>query len=118
MPHNDPVADIKRKLKVNPELFLVGEKNGQIIATVMGGYEGRRGWANLLCVSPSRRGSGYARELMQHLENLLIAKGCPKLNLQVRISNEQAIEFYKSIGYSDDHVFSMAKILTLPNDSS
>ncbi len=118
VPHNDPQKDIERKLKVNPELFLVGEKAGQIIATVMGGYEGRRGWVNMLCVSPSQRGNGYARILMLHLEKLLVAKGCPKINLQVRHSNEQAIDFYKSIGYSDDHVFSMAKKITLPNDNS
>ena len=118
VPQNDPGKDIARKLKVNRELFLVGEIDNQIVATIMGGYEGRRGWINLLCVSPSQRGNGYARELVQHLENLLINKGCPKINLQIRHSNENAIKFYKSIGYSDDHVFSMAKKLELPNDSS
>ena len=37
-PQNNPELDIKRKLEVNPELFLVGLLDGKLVATVMGGY--------------------------------------------------------------------------------
>ncbi len=47
-PWNDPRKDIQRKLAVQPELFLVGERDGEIVATVMAGYEGHRGWINYL----------------------------------------------------------------------
>ena len=57
-PQNDPGKDIDRKLAVNPELFLVGEDQGEVIASVMGGYEGHRGWINYLAVSPNHRGKG------------------------------------------------------------
>ena len=43
-PWNNPEFDIARKMKVNPELFLVGIINNKVIATAMGGYEGHRGW--------------------------------------------------------------------------
>jgi predicted transcriptional regulator len=55
VPWNDPKKDIQRKLKVNPELFIVGILDGNIIASVMGGYEGHRGWVNYLAVSPLHR---------------------------------------------------------------
>jgi hypothetical protein len=44
VPANNPKRDIERKLLVNPELFLVGGLDKQIVATCMAGYEGHRGW--------------------------------------------------------------------------
>ncbi len=41
---NDPLKDIQRKLQVMPELFLVGEIEHVVVASVMGGYDGHRGW--------------------------------------------------------------------------
>jgi hypothetical protein len=47
-PWNDPRKDIARKLAVQRELFLVGEVGGNVIGSVMGGYDGHRGWVNSL----------------------------------------------------------------------
>ena len=84
VPQNDPNKDIDRKLQVNPELFLVGLRNNEIIATVMGGYEGHRGWINYLAVKPSAQRQGFARHIMQAVEEKIALTGCPKINLQVR----------------------------------
>src|SRR6185436_4224291 len=83
-PWNDPHQDIRRKLTTQPELFLVGELEGAIIATIMAGYDGHRGWVNYLAVAPEHRTRGYGRQLMRHVEERLTAIGCPKLNIQVR----------------------------------
>jgi len=111
VPWNDPKKDIQRKLKVNPELFLVGEMDGVIVGSIMGGYEGHRGWVNYLAVSPSHRKKGYGRQLMEALEERLEKMGCAKVNLQVRETNLEVIEFYKAIGYGLDHVIGMGKRL-------
>jgi ribosomal protein S18 acetylase RimI-like enzyme len=58
-PQNDPHKDIDRKLKVGADLFLVGVVDNDVVATVMGGYEGHRGWINYLAVSPSHQRKGY-----------------------------------------------------------
>lgn len=113
VPWNDPRKDIARKLKVNPELFLVGESEGRIVATVMGGYEGHRGWINYLAVSLENRGQGLGRQMMTTIESRLKNIGCPKINLQVRKSNEAVIRFYQAIGYKDDQVIGMCKRLEL-----
>ena len=110
-PWNDPHQDIARKLKVNPELFLVGVVDDKIVATVMAGYEGHRGWINYLAVDPDQRRGGLGRAIMAEAERLLAEVGCPKINLQVRSSNAQVIEFYRAIGYGTDDVISMGKRL-------
>jgi ribosomal protein S18 acetylase RimI-like enzyme len=111
VPQNDPLADIERKLRVNPELFLVGELAGRVVATVMGGYEGHRGWINYLAVDPAEQGRGYGRLMMDEVESRLRAIGCPKINLQVRASNEAVIRFYESLGYGKDNVVGLGKRL-------
>ena len=110
-PWNDPHKDIQRKLTTQPELFLVGELEGGIIATIMAGYDGHRGWVNYLAVAPEHRARGYGRLLMQHIENQLTARGCPKLNIQVRASNKDVLEFYRKIGYAIDDAVSLGKRL-------
>ena len=77
----------------------------------MGGYEGHRGWVNYLAVSPSHQKKGYGRQLMDAIEVKLREMGCPKINLQVRETNLEVIEFYKAIGYDMDHVVGMGKRL-------
>lgn len=110
-PWNDPHKDIQRKLEVGRELFLVGEVDGRVVASAMGGYEGHRGWVNYLAVHPAYRRHGYGRALMLALEEKLLALGCPKLNLQVRESNTAVIQFYEAMGYSNDQVVSFGKRL-------
>jgi ribosomal protein S18 acetylase RimI-like enzyme len=108
---NDPRLDIARKQKVNPELFLLGEVKQELVATIMGGYEGHRGWVNYLAVEPSHQGRGFGGEMMNAIEHELRRLGCPKINLQVRASNPSVIEFYRSIGYIMDDVVSFGKRL-------
>jgi ribosomal protein S18 acetylase RimI-like enzyme len=110
-PWNDPHRDICRKLKVNAEWFLVGLVDGQIVATVMAGYEGHRGWLNYLAVVPEFQRRGLARKIVAEAERLLQQAGCPKINLQIRASNQPVIEFYRRLGYSVDDVVSMGKRL-------
>src|SRR5512139_3737293 len=95
VPQNNPARDIQRKLKVNPEWFLVGEIDGRIVATCMTGYEGHRGWINYLAVHPTMQRNGLASTMMERAEELLREAGCPKINLQIRSLNRQVIEFYQ-----------------------
>jgi ribosomal protein S18 acetylase RimI-like enzyme len=98
-PWNDPHADIARKQAIQPELFLVGEHGGKIIASAMAGYDGHRGSIYYLAVSPDHQRQGHARAIMADVERRLLALGCPKLNLMVRHDNTAAIGFYERIGY-------------------
>jgi ribosomal protein S18 acetylase RimI-like enzyme len=110
-PWNDPHRDIRRKLRVRPDLFLVGVLDGALVGTVMAGYEGHRGWINYLAVDPRHQRRGLGRALMLEAERLLRQSGCPKINLQVRTGNQEAIAFYRRLGYAVDEVISLGKRL-------
>ena len=112
-PWNDPRKDIARKQRVQPDLFLVAVADGgaAVIGTVMAGYDGHRGWINYLATDPAWRRQGIARALMREAEAGLARLGCPKINLQVRHDNRDAIAFYQRLGFAEDAVVSMGKRL-------
>jgi ribosomal protein S18 acetylase RimI-like enzyme len=92
-------------------MFFVGLLDERLIASVMAGYDGHRGWINYLAVHPDYQRSGFGRMMMQKAEESLRAAGCPKINLQVRSSNVAVIEFYKTLGFKADDVVSLGKRL-------
>ena len=91
--------------------FLVGLLGASLVATVMAGYEGHRGWINYLAVAAECRKRGFGRRLMDEAEARLRYMGCPKVNLQVRSTNVDVVAFYRRIGYSMDDVVGMGKRL-------
>ena len=111
VPWNDPKQDIQLKLQVQPELFFVGLIDAQIVATLMAGYEGHRGWLNYLAVTPAHQRQGIGRRMVEAAIATLKAMNCPKINLQVRTSNPAVIEFYERLGFKIDEVVSMGKRL-------
>jgi ribosomal protein S18 acetylase RimI-like enzyme len=106
-----PYQDIARKRTVQPNLFLVGLTDKGLVGTVMAGYDGHRGWINYLAVSPEHQRNGWVRQLMNEAETHLRALGCPKINLQVRSTNEAVRAFYEAIGFRLDEVVSFGKRL-------
>ena len=114
-PWNDPRKDIERKLRVQPELFLVAEGGGAVIGSAMAGYDGHRGWVYYLAVEPTLRRGGIGRALMADVEVRLLALGCPKINLLIRSGNEEALAFYGRLGFTLDASASLGKRL-VPDD--
>ena len=110
-PWNDPRKDIARKLRVQPKLFLVGVIEQELVAVVMAGYEGHRGWVNYLAIDPARRRVGLGRAMMDAVEARLRGLGCPKVSLQIRRGNSDVVEFYSRLGFVEDDVVSFGKRL-------
>ena len=110
-PWNDPSKDVRRKLRVQRELFLVGIEDGALVAAVMAGYDGHRGSVNYLAVDPQRRRRGHGAALMRRVEQILAERGCPKVNLMVRSANAEVIAFYRTLGYAPDEVVPLGKRL-------
>jgi ribosomal protein S18 acetylase RimI-like enzyme len=110
-PWNDPDSDIDRKLALGDELLLVARRDGTIVGGVMVGYDGHRGWLNYLAVDQDEQRSGLGRRLVREAERRLLSLGCPKINLQIRRTNLDAVAFYESLGYVEDDAISMGKRL-------
>ncbi|MDA0656284.1 MAG: GNAT family acetyltransferase [Proteobacteria bacterium] len=107
--HNDPGQAIDRKQAVADELFLVAVEADTVIGTVLGGYDGHRGWVYSLAVAPDFQRRGIGGALMGRVEKKLHARGCPKVNLQVRAGNDSVVSFYKKLGYDIEERISMGK---------
>jgi len=110
-PWNDPDGMIRRKLTVQPELFFVALLDDQVVGAVMAGFDGVRGWIHHLAVHDAHRRQGIASALMRAAENGLAAIGCPKVNLQVRATNREVIDFYRTLGYEVEERASLGKRL-------
>ncbi|MEJ5240700.1 MAG: GNAT family acetyltransferase [Anaerolineales bacterium] len=96
---SDAPQEIEKKLQRDPDLFLVAEEEGQIIGSVIGGFDGRRGLIYHLAVHPAFRQRGIASRLMEEVETRLRAKGCLRAYLLVTTDNEEAMRFYEKRGW-------------------
>ena len=122
-PRNAPGRMLDNKLKVQPELLLVGEGASepsearteaapvQIVGAVMAGYDGVRGWIYHLAVAPEQRRRGLGAQLVRAAEERLRALGCPKVNLQVRPSNRGVVAFYRGLGYEVEERVQLGRTL-------
>lgn len=108
---SDTKAGMIRKLERDPELFLLALSEREIVGTVMGSYDGRRGWMGRLAVAPSQRGLGLARLLVDELERRLRAIGSDKVNLLIEPDNEGVQGLYERLGYSKVPLIFMEKWL-------
>ena len=99
VPWNDPIKDIKRKLSIKDNLFIIGEINNKIIATAMAGYDGHRGYIYFLAVLPELQKKGIGSSILSIIEKKLHKLGCPKINLFVRNTNIKVKAFYKTNNY-------------------
>ena len=96
---SDRPQEIAKKLRRDADLFLVAEIGGEIIGSVLGGFDGRRGLVYHLAVIQSHTGKGVGSALMEELERRLHAKGCLRSYLLVTRDNAEAMHFYAERGW-------------------
>lgn len=112
VPWNNPQSDIARKMADSPDLFFVGTLDMCIVSSCMAGYDGHRGWIYYLAVLPDLQNKGIAAQMLTHSERVLAERGCPKINLMVRNTNQDVIQFYQRAGFSDESVLVLSKRLS------
>ena len=110
-PHHDPETSLDKKLRVDPDLLFVAVMDGNVVGSVMGGYDGHRGWIYSVAVTPSLRRRGIASILMREVEAELRERGCIKVNLQVESDNAEVVPLYESLGFRVEGRISMGKKL-------
>jgi hypothetical protein len=110
-PWNDPAADIALARRDNNATVLLGRNGTALVASVLVGHDGHRGWVYYVAVDPNHRSRGYGRAIMKAAEDWLRARGIEKLQLMVRGDNAEVHAFYQSIGYYDQERVVFAKWL-------
>ena len=109
---NDPAGDIALARKDSNATVLLGrDRDGALVASVLVGHDGHRGWVYYVSVDPDHRGEGYGRTIMTSAEDWLRARGIQKLQLMVRGDNAKVHAFYQSLGYYDQERVVFAKWL-------
>jgi ribosomal protein S18 acetylase RimI-like enzyme len=98
-PWNDPAADIALARKGANAAVLAGRDGSAIVASVLVGHDGHRGWVYYVAVDPDCRHKGYGGIVMAAAEDWLRERGIEKLQLMVRSDNSQVQTFYQSLGY-------------------
>jgi ribosomal protein S18 acetylase RimI-like enzyme len=107
--HNTPTLAIDKKLEAKDDLFFIAFFEGEVVGTIVAGYDGRRGWLYSVAVHPSYRQKGIGSALVRHAEQALTKRGCMKINLQIMSGNESVVGFYESLGYAVEERVSMGK---------
>ena len=97
---SDTLVEIEKKLQRDPDLFLIAEADKELIGTVIGGFDGRRGFVYHLAVADTYRGHGVGSQLLKEIEERLQKKGCLRCFLFVTSDNGEAMRFYEKNGWS------------------
>jgi ribosomal protein S18 acetylase RimI-like enzyme len=108
---NDPAGDIALARREANATVLLGRDDGALVASVLVGHDGHRGWVYYVTVDPDHRFKGYGRAIMAAAEAWLRARGIEKLQLMVRGDNPKVHAFYRSLGYYDQDRVVFAKWL-------
>jgi ribosomal protein S18 acetylase RimI-like enzyme len=110
-PWNDPGRDARLAIEGATSTILGLREGEALIASVMAGFDGHRGWVYYLAVAPDRRREGLGRRLMAAAEAWLRERGAPKLQLMVRGSNAEALGFYEALGLERQDVVTLGRFL-------
>jgi ribosomal protein S18 acetylase RimI-like enzyme len=110
-PWNDPGADFRKAMDNATSDILLLTENDTLIAAVMVGYDGHRGWVYYLAVHPGHRRKGLGRRMMAAAEGWLRERGAPKIQLMVRGDNADAIAFYEALGIGRQDVVTLGRRL-------
>jgi ribosomal protein S18 acetylase RimI-like enzyme len=108
---NDPAADIALARKGTNSTILLGRSDGALVASVLVGHDGHRGWVYYVTSDPEHRREGYGRAIMAAAEDWLRARGIEKLQLMVRGDNTEVHAFYRSLGFFEQERVVFAKWL-------
>ena len=88
---------------------------GGIVASVMVGVDGHRGWVYYLAVANDYRRRGLGTQLMHAAESWIAQHGAPKIQLMVRETNLQVVEFYEKLGYENAHTLVLGRWIEAPS---
>jgi GNAT superfamily N-acetyltransferase len=108
-PWNDATHDIDfARGKANSDI-LVGVDEAKIVASVMVGHDGHRGWLYYVSVLPALQGKGLGKATVRVAEAWLRERGIWAINLNIRSENAKVRAFYAALGYDLRDVIVMGR---------
>lgn len=98
----DEADDVRRLIATPASSLLIADDNGELVGSVVAGWDGWRGNLYRVAVAPQRRGHGLGTRLVRAAEAALVANGCPRVTALVHLELGDAAPFWKKVGYAHD----------------
>lgn len=95
----DEFERVKLFLEKNPRLSVVAEENDNIVGTILGSFDGRRGSLQKLVVKKDQRGNGIGQKLVLEVVRRILKAGA----IDIRFNTaEDLVPFYEKCGFKKD----------------
>jgi len=98
----DRADDIERLIRTPTSALLLADDNGELVGSVVAGWDGWRGNLYRVGVAPERRSHGLGTRLVRAAEAALAALGCPRVTALVHLELGDAAPFWNKVGYAHD----------------
>ena len=98
----DDPASVRALVAHDPEALILAEEDGEIVGTLIAGFDGWRANLYRLVVLPGARRRGVAGALVSEAERRLKLRGAPRANALVVLDHPHAVGFWQSAGYEKD----------------
>ncbi|MGC9513998.1 MAG: GNAT family N-acetyltransferase [Fidelibacterota bacterium] len=109
---SDTREELHKMLDKHPELFLIAEENDVLVGTVLGSFDGRRGYVHHLAVLPEFQNRGFGSALLKVLEDTYRRMGVVKIHLFIETVNAEVESYYQKKGWHRrDDLIMMSKTL-------
>lgn len=95
----DERENIERYLRRNADLSLAAAENGRLVAAVLCGHDGRRGYLHHLAVAPTHRGTGLGRRIVEECLRRLAGEKIERCHVFVYPDNVSGLAFWRAMGF-------------------
>jgi ribosomal protein S18 acetylase RimI-like enzyme len=93
----DTLEEVNLLVREHADSLLVAIRQGSIVGSIIGGWDGWRGNIYRLAVAPEARRAGLARRLVDAAERMLVSKGARRISALVERHEAHAVGFWDAL---------------------
>ncbi len=94
-------SNLRRKIESDADSVYVAEVDRQVIGTIIGGFDGWRGWIYRVAVMSNYQNGGIGTHLIKEMQRRLKSRGAKSVSAMVSPSNKKMYHILHKMGYSE-----------------